>query len=225
MQHAQPGHAHRDRATLAANQSWLRPNSATARRGKAKTVPWAVPPAQRAEPLRATWCERLPALCLSRPALRSRNDKAAADFVFDPARVMSPKKLCALYASRVAQAILPAKSQGRTISSPPKNGWAGDRHFLHYSRREDCLLHKIFKRCATSSAFSRLLNAEIRKWSSPCAPKPAPGVMTTFSWRSIRSNICQLVSPPGIFTQIYGAFIPPKVSSPASAAASRRSFA
>jgi hypothetical protein len=34
---------------------------------------------------------------------------------------------------------------------------------LHCFGRQDCVLHKVFKRRATSSAFSRLLNAEIRK--------------------------------------------------------------
>ena len=54
----------------------------------------------------------------------------------------------------------------------------------------------------TSSAFSRLLNAEIRKNPSPQAPKPLPGVTTTFSFWSIRSNICQLVRPSGVSTQM-----------------------
>src|SRR5262249_37576423 len=71
--------------------------------------------------------------------------------------------------------------------------------------RQDCLHHglrSVFRRLATSSSFLRLLKTEIRKETSPCAPKPAPGVMTTFSSRNIRLNISQLVRPSGVFTQM-----------------------
>src|SRR5207247_7740096 len=69
----------------------------------------------------------------------------------------------------------------------------------YHSSRYQC---NFFKRRATSSAFSRLLNAEMRKYPSPCAPKPLPGVMTTLKSRSMRSNICQLVRPSRVFTQM-----------------------
>src|SRR5947209_8733352 len=48
---------------------------------------------------RATSCERLRALCPSRPASGNKNDRVAADFVFDPARVCPREKLRALYAA------------------------------------------------------------------------------------------------------------------------------
>ena len=57
-------------------------------------------------------------------------------------------------------------------------------------------------RRATSSAFSRLLNAEMRKYPSPSEPNPLPGVITTLSSWSIRSNIAQLVRPAGVPTQM-----------------------
>src|SRR5882724_1089177 len=91
-------HARRVRSPLVAGLSCLLPDSASAHLGKAKRAPLAVLPGRRAEPPRAMSCERLPALCVDRPTSRSKNDKAAADFVFDPARVMSPKKFCAFYA-------------------------------------------------------------------------------------------------------------------------------
>lgn len=53
----------------------------------------------------------------------------------------------------------------------------------------------------TSSTFSRLLKAEMRKKPSPCAPKPAPGVMTTRASCSILSKNSQLPMPLGVCTQ------------------------
>src|SRR4030095_23486 len=85
--------------------------------------------------------------------------------------------------------------------------------------------YSLSKRRATSRAFSRLLKAETRKYPSPWAPKPAPGVITTFKSRSMRSNICQLVRPSGGFTQMEGAAMPPKHVMPALATASRRILA
>ena len=60
---------------------------------------------------------------------------------------------------------------------------------------------KACKRRATSSAFARLLKAEMRKKPSPFEPKPLPGVMTTFASRKILSNACQLVTLFGACTQ------------------------
>ena len=50
----------------------------------------------------------------------------------------------------------------------------------------------------------------------------APGVMTIFASSSIMSNIAQLLIPGGVPTQMYGALVPPKTSSPIFAQASRR---
>ncbi len=77
----------------------------------------------------------------------------------------------------------------------------------------------------TSMTFSRELNAEIRKYPSPAAPNPDPGVMTTLASSSILSNMSQLVSPSGQATHTYGAFSPPKTLSPISEHASRSSLA
>ena len=57
-------------------------------------------------------------------------------------------------------------------------------------------------RRATSSALARLLKAEMRKYPSPWEPNPLPGVMTTWAWVSIRSNISQLDNPLGVPTQM-----------------------
>src|SRR5207247_2318841 len=86
------------RAARVANPFRLLPNSASARRGKARMTPLAVLPGRRVEPLRAMWCEKPPAPGPSRPASRNKSDKAAANFVFDPALLSSPKKLRAFYA-------------------------------------------------------------------------------------------------------------------------------
>src|SRR5712692_8437587 len=62
--------------------------------------------------------------------------------------------------------------------------------------------NSFFNRRATSSAFSRLLKAETRKYPSPFVPKPLPGVITILISLSRRSNICQLVRLAGVFTQM-----------------------
>ena len=53
----------------------------------------------------------------------------------------------------------------------------------------------------TSSTFSRVLNEEMRKYPSPAAPNPAPGVMTTWASSSILSNMSQESIPSGHWTQ------------------------
>src|SRR5262249_15788432 len=130
-------------------------------------------------PPHATSREKPPAPSASRRASGNKSDKAVADFVFVPARQMVHEKLRALYATlRHGQARRDPRSR----------------------RRHE--LRKVFKRPATSSAFSLLLNAEMRKYPSLCAPNPDPGVITTFSSRNIRSNSCQLVRPCGVFPQM-----------------------
>ncbi len=52
-----------------------------------------------------------------------------------------------------------------------------------------------------SSTFSRLLKAEIRKYPSPAAPKPEPGVPTTLQVCNSLSKKSQLDKPWGVFTR------------------------
>ena len=141
-------HSRPYRAAPVANPFCLLPNSASARRGKAKMAPWAVLPGRHAEPLRAMWCEKPPAPGPSRPASRNKNDKAAANFAFDPALLSSPKKLRAFYAPLQHRQEFVAGSLVETAA------------VVSYSTRHQ---RKLVIRRATSLAFSVLLNAEIRK--------------------------------------------------------------
>ena len=74
-------------------------------------------------------------------------------------------------------------------------------------------LHHIFRRVLmrliASSTFSRELNAESRRYPSPEAPNPLPGVPTTWHSPSSLSNNYQLFRFPGVFSHTYGAFTPP----------------
>src|SRR5437773_5345114 len=88
MQHEERRRVHRARTTPVASQLRLLPSNANAHHGTARNVPSAVPHVRRAGPLRATWCEKLPEPCASRPASGNKNDKVAADFAFGPARLI-----------------------------------------------------------------------------------------------------------------------------------------
>src|SRR5512139_3500259 len=76
-------------------------------------------------------------------------------------------------------------------------------------------------RPTASSTFSLLPKAERRKNPSPDGPNPLPGVPTT--WHSARSlsKKSHDESPPGVFSQMYGAFTPPYTVSPADFSPSR----
>lgn len=72
---------------------------------------------------------------------------------------------------------------------------------LVYGAEEPCQASRRAMRRQTSSTFSLLLKAEMRKNPSPWEPKPAPGVMTTRASSSILSKNSQLPMPWGVCTQ------------------------
>src|SRR5258705_6594370 len=83
--------AHPFQPTPVASHFSSLPSSAIARRGTARTVRSAVPRGQRALQPLATSREKLPVPSAGRRASGNKSDKAVADFVFVPARQMSPK--------------------------------------------------------------------------------------------------------------------------------------
>jgi len=89
--------------------------------------------------------EKLPVPSASRRASGNKSDKAVADSVFVPARQMVPEKT------------------SRTLREWCK---AGNAACMNSLRRRNPVRHefrRLFKRRATSSAFSLLLKAEMRK--------------------------------------------------------------
>src|SRR5438477_12017426 len=94
----------------------------------------------------------------------------------------------------------PASRQSRDRERPPLDSPATPPYPLSPNF---CLIRPI-----ASTTLSRLLNADRRKYPSPAAPNPEPGVPTTWHSRSSLSKHCQLDSPAGVFSHTYGALTP-----------------
>src|SRR4051812_17066407 len=119
-----------------------------------------------------------------------------------PARQSGPKRVRPLPSPRIHPWARRCESTSITSGGPP--------HTFYQARRRS------LSRPIASVTFSRLLNALRRKYPSPDAPNPLPGVPTTLHWLRSWSKNCQLVVPAGVLSQTYGALTPPYTFMPSA---------